>query len=105
KEVALKRGETWISRREGVTAGFLMLVGDEIEQLYVLPVYHRQGIGKELVNLAKQRASGRLYLYTFQRNERARVFYESQGFRVVDRSDGARNEEGEPDLRYEWTGK
>jgi len=43
-----------------------------------------------------------LHLFTFQRNARARAFYEAHGFRLVDLSDGARNEEGEPDARYDW---
>ena len=43
----------------------------------------------------------RLELWTFQRNSNARVFYETQGFRPVEYTDG-RNEENEPDVKYEW---
>ena len=41
-------------------------------------------------------------LWTFQRNQRARRFYERRGFRLVLLTDGADNEEKEPDALYEW---
>jgi ribosomal protein S18 acetylase RimI-like enzyme len=43
-----------------------------------------------------------LHPFTFQRNESASAFYEAHGFRIVDLNDGSRNEEGEPDVLYEW---
>ena len=72
-----------------------------IEQLYVLPAFHGRGIGTELLDIAKD-ASERLELWTFQRNAPARRFYEARGFRMVEATDGARNEEREPDARYVW---
>lgn len=72
-----------------------------IEQLYVLPAFHGRGIGTELLDIAKG-ASERLELWTFQRNAPARRFYEARGFRMVEATDGARNEEREPDARYVW---
>ena len=47
-------------------------------------------------------AGPRLSLYVFARNTSARRFYERHGFVAAEASDGARNEEGEPDVRYEW---
>jgi hypothetical protein len=38
----------------------------------------------------------------FQRNERARTFYERRGCHVVELTDGSGNEEREPDALYEW---
>jgi ribosomal protein S18 acetylase RimI-like enzyme len=102
-DLVLRRGETWVARLKGNIVGFMVLVGDELLQLYVLPGYYRSGIGRKLLDLAKTRSSARLHLYTFQRNSRARAFYEAQGFRIIDRNDGARNEEREPDILYEWT--
>ena len=43
-----------------------------------------------------------LQLWTFQRNAVARHFYERHGFRAAELTDGARNEEVEPDVRYVW---
>ncbi|MBR0964429.1 GNAT family N-acetyltransferase [Bradyrhizobium diazoefficiens] len=73
-----------------------------IEQLYVVPAAHGRGVGTELLDIAKG-ACGRLELWTFQRNARARRFYEARGFVLVEQTDGARNEEKEPDARYLWT--
>ena len=39
-------------------------------------------------------------LWTFQRNTGARRFYERNGFIAVELTDGASNEEREPDVRY-----
>ncbi|MBR0720791.1 GNAT family N-acetyltransferase [Bradyrhizobium manausense] len=73
-----------------------------IEQLYVRPAAQGRGIGTELLNVAKDN-SEQLELWTFQRNTPARHFYEARGFRLVEGTDGARNEEKEPDARYVWT--
>lgn len=72
-----------------------------IEQLYVLPVAQGRGVGSELLDIAKS-AGDRLELWTFQRNAAARRFYEARGFALVEQTDGARNEEKEPDARYVW---
>jgi len=92
----------WVARSEQRIVGFLALNNDELEQLYVLPGQYRCGVGSTLLDVAKAESAGRLCLFTFQKNERARAFYESQGFRVVDWNDGSRNEEFEPDMQYEW---
>ncbi|MCS3895660.1 GNAT superfamily N-acetyltransferase [Bradyrhizobium japonicum USDA 38] len=73
-----------------------------IEQLYLLPAAQGRGIGTELLDVAKG-ACDRLELWTFQRNTPARRFYEARGFTLVEQTDGARNEEREPDARYVWT--
>jgi ribosomal protein S18 acetylase RimI-like enzyme len=73
-----------------------------IDQLYVLPAAQRRGYGSELLQVA-QGAFDRLQLWTFQRNVAARRFYEAQGFVLVRETDGAGNEEKEPDLLYAWT--
>ncbi len=43
-----------------------------------------------------------LQLWTFQVNGPAQSFYERHGCRAVERTDGATNEEREPDVRYAW---
>ncbi len=73
-----------------------------IDQLYVLPTAQRRGVGKDLLQVA-QNAFGRLQLWTFQRNAPARRFYEARGFALIQQTDGARNEEKEPDVLYLWT--
>ena len=59
-------------------------------------------MGKALLALAmKKRAP--LRLWVFQRNTAAIGFYRAWGFREIERTDGSRNEEREPDMLMEWT--
>ena len=73
-----------------------------IDQLHVVPGAQGRGLGGALLEIAMQ-TSDRLQLWTFQRNLRARGFYEAKGFELVEQTDGARNEENEPDALYLWT--
>ena len=86
----------------GALAAIIAFRRDWIDQLYVLPEVQGCGAGSELLQVAK-RAFDCLQLWTFQRNLGARRFYEAQGFALVEETDGARNEEKEPDARYLWT--
>jgi len=81
--------------------GFIAFREDWVDQLYVLPSSQQRGIGTRLLQIA-QRALPRLYLWTFQGNVRARRFYDRRGFLLVEETDGARNDEQEPDALYFW---
>lgn len=72
----------------------------EISQLYIHIEYQGMGIGETLLNKVKMQSCGRLTLYTFEKNCRARHFYEKHGFVIIGR--GNQNEENLPDLLYEW---
>jgi len=72
-----------------------------IDQLYVVPAAQGQGVGTALLRVA-QTAFDRLQLWTFQKNGPARRFYEARGFALVRETDGAGNEEKEPDALYLW---
>jgi GNAT superfamily N-acetyltransferase len=86
---------------EGALRGILVLREDWIDQLYVAPGQQGRGIGSRLIACAKE-ASPVLQLWTFQRNEGARRFYERHGFVALEARDGRDNEEREPDIRYRW---
>ena len=92
----------WGAFDSDAMTGLIAFHDDWIAQLYVLPDAQRRGVGTELLDIAKH-ASDRLQLWTFQRNARARRFYEARGFALVEETDGAGNEEKEPDARYLWT--
>ena len=62
-----------------------------------------QGIGRALLAVAMSREPP-LRLWVFQRNAAAIRFYCAQGFREIERTDGSRNEEHEPDMLMEWCG-
>lgn len=99
-DVVLPSMETWIAVEDGVV-GLLVLDGDFIDHLYIDPSHQGKGVGAMLVRHAKGRCPAGLQLWTFQSNAGARRFYERHGFVAVEATDGD-NEEGAPDVRYEW---
>lgn len=97
----IPHSEVWVADDDGRVVGMLAIKPGELEQLYLAPDRLGEGIGRRLVDLAKERSPGGLSLWTFQVNERARRFYERNGFRAVQFTDGD-NEERQPDIRYAW---
>jgi ribosomal protein S18 acetylase RimI-like enzyme len=89
--VALKGGEL---------AGFIASTPAAVMQLYVDVEHLGQGIGTRLLELAKARSDGTLWLYTFATNTRAQRFYEHHGFDIVAR--GFEPVMQLDDIRYEW---
>ena len=81
--------------------GFVAFRDGWIDHLFVAPEHQGVGLGTRLLDQAKA-AQSRLRLWTFQRNDGARNFYESHGFVQIDITDGSGNEEREPDVLYEW---
>ena len=93
--------EVWGAFDDAAMVALMALRGGWIDQLYVLPAYQGRGIGTDLLRVA-QDACARLQRWTFQRNTRARRFYQARGVALVRETDGARNEEKEPDALYCW---
>lgn len=101
-DVVVAGSKTWLALLDDKIVGFLAMVADQLDHLYVRPRYYRQGIGDRLLAKAKEISPRRLQLFTSQRNCRARAFYEARGFVPINLGDGSRNEEAEPDVLYEW---
>ena len=97
--------ETWVALAGGRIAGILVMQGEEVDQLFLLPAMQRQGVGERLLDHAKKLRPERLRLWTFQRNAPARRFYENRGFVAIEFTDGSRNMEREADVLYEWNSK
>ena len=102
KQVVLPTREVWVADDGGTILGILVLDSEWIDQLYVEPGHTGQGIGAELVAVAKRERPDLLRLWTFEANVRARHFYECHGFVATGFTAGD-NEEGTPDVRYEWS--
>ena len=96
----LPRNEVVVALRDGEIVAFMASNRESVAQLYVRVGCHRQGIGTRLLQRAKQRSAGSLWLYTFARNAVARRFYERHGF--VDVGHGFENMWQLEDVRYEW---
>ncbi|MEM7172737.1 MAG: GNAT family N-acetyltransferase [Pseudomonadota bacterium] len=102
ENIILEECDVIVAEHRGSLVSFLALQGAEIRLLYVHPDFIGQGSGSLLVAAAKSRAPEGLELWCFQENARARRFYEHHGFDPVEFTDGSRNEEGAPDMRYRW---
>ena len=100
--VLLPEHDVRVVRDAGRIVAVLATSPGWVDQLYVEPGSQGVGIGRALVEHAQAHASGPLELWTFQRNARACAFYEAAGFVLVELTDGAGNEEHEPDARYRW---
>ena len=94
--------QIWGAEKQSKLVGIIAFRQDWIDQLYVLPDAQGHGVGSDLLQVA-QDAFPSLNLWTFQRNLRARRFYEANGFVAVRETNGAANEEKEPDVLYRWS--
>jgi GNAT superfamily N-acetyltransferase len=102
EQVVLPTRQVWVADDGDTILGILVLDSEWIDQLYVEPGHTGQGIGAELVAVAKRERPALLRLWTFEANVRARHFYECHGFVATGFTAGD-NEEGAPDVRYEWS--
>lgn len=82
KNVYLPACETYVYEDEQGIRGFLSLQGNTLAALFVSPEYQGQGIGRKLVERAKD-LRGHLELCVYKDNHKSVRFYEKCGFRSV----------------------
>ena len=105
REELLVEAEDWVATDPSNGDSVIALLGlsdTMVEQLYVRPDRIGRGVGRALLELAKRRRPDGLDLYCFAANDRARRFYERNGFEAVAFGDGSGNEERQPDVLYRW---
>lgn len=92
-EKYLPVAETYVFERNGVVVGFISLLGNEVGGLFVAPQYQGQGIGRALMDWARE-SRDHLELDVFEANAIGRAFYSAYGFGVarerVDEATGER---------------
>lgn len=104
-----------VALEESRLVGFVCVYGNEnarwgsyIDNLHVLPEFHRRGIGTSLMLhvaewLCKRASHSGVYLWVMQANRRARAFYERLGARnsgvTMKRDPG---DGWAPNCRYVW---
>lgn len=93
--------EVWVAEDVGLV-GVIAFRKEWIDHLYIHPARQRLGCGRAPLGEAKAR-NHRLELWTFQRNRNAIAFYKANGFHLARKTDGAANEEREPDALYAWS--
>ena len=92
----LPGSETYVDEQDGRVVGFLTVGDTEVFGLFVSPDWQRRGVGRRLLDHVRA-SRPRLELDVFEENHAARAFYESYGFRLVDRH--VSDVEGQPELR------
>ena len=77
---AQRVGETTVAVVDGEIAGFVMVVDDEVEQIYVAASHRGTGVAGELLSEAERQVRGnghsKAWLAVVAGNRRARAFYE-----------------------------
>ena len=84
---------------ESEIKGFVGLQSDYIAGIFVEKSYRNQGIGKKLINFLKKNHQ-ELSLDVYDKNIRAKQFYEKNGFEVSTQS--IERETGEKESRLVW---
>ncbi|WP_050931083.1 GNAT family N-acetyltransferase [Aestuariivita boseongensis] len=97
----IDRGWVTVLEHQGRVQGFCARDGAVIHALYIDMGARGRGFGGALMSDLQAR-EGHLSLWTFQANLPAQGFYRHHGFTEVERTDGAGNDEGLPDLRLVW---
>ncbi len=77
--------DTTIAEVEGHLVGFIMIEGDEVEQVFVDPGHHGSGVAAPLLAEAERQVAAaghaEAWLAVVAGNARARRFYEKHGWR------------------------
>ncbi|MPL82872.1 hypothetical protein SDC9_28821 [bioreactor metagenome] len=95
--------EVTVAEEAGEIVAFLALAPARgvLEEIFVRPDRIGQGLGRQLLDLAKQRMPAGFTLYTWAQNAPARAFYERAG--LVRAQEGRHPERGHPVVHYAWT--
>ncbi len=88
-----------VYEHEGHVVGFVAMVGNEVGGLFVHPDFQRRGIGRALLDSARE-SRPFLELDVFEANEIGRRFYRAYGFRQLDRHMSEAT--GHPELRLRF---
>jgi len=103
--IPINVASTWdlfVADLDGKIVGMLALkpAENQLDQLFLHPDFQRRGIGRELLDFAKARSPGGLWLRTAEKNTRAIAFYEAAGFAFERRE--PRLEYDRNDVYYRW---
>lgn len=98
----LPQAEVYVFERGQKIYGFIGLSEEYIEAIFVSEEKQSQGIGKRLLDFAKDKRA-ELCLNVYQKNIRAINFYQREGFEI--QSEGLDEATGEKDYAMVWKRK
>lgn len=104
REIAGDRWHVVVADRNGTIVGFvaMSLVLNIVEQIFVAPAFHRQGLGTVLLTAARQALPSGFTLWTHGENTAAARFYEKRGMALIEA--GTHPKQGHPILTYAFGG-
>jgi GNAT superfamily N-acetyltransferase len=102
--VLVPRGTVVVAEREGQVVGFADPAGGWLNALYIAPPAQGTGVGSALFEHSMALQPNGFDLWVFQRNTRALDFYARYGCVEVRRTNGADNQEQEPDVLLHCSG-
>ncbi|CDH00812.1 GNAT family N-acetyltransferase [Xenorhabdus bovienii] len=100
KEIYIPNSETVVATINKEIVGFISLLDNIVASIFVLPEYQNRGIGLQLLNHAFE-VRNSLTLNVYEKNTKARQFYESQGFE--EKEQGIDEHTGEPEITMVWS--
>ncbi|MEO1405966.1 MAG: GNAT family N-acetyltransferase, partial [Pseudomonadota bacterium] len=90
---------SWVSEKNGEVAGFCVREDDNITGLYVSRNARRCGVGKHLLDLAKEDRDW-ITVWAYEKNDHARKFYRREG--CVEISREVEDETALVDVEHRW---
>ncbi|MFT5906318.1 MAG: putative acetyltransferase [Cryomorphaceae bacterium] len=96
----LPKADTWVLKIEGQAQGFIALLGDEIGAIFLHLEHQGKRLGKMMMDKA-QELHGDLEVEVFERNSIGRAFYDSYGFKLLERKVHAETNENLLRLKFE----
>ena len=99
---ALLQAEVYVYENDNEIQGFIGLNNEYIEGIFVSDEVQSQGIGKMLLNSAKNKRN-ELRLNVYQQNTRAISFYQREGFEI--QCSGLDDATGEKEYTMVWQQK
>jgi putative acetyltransferase len=83
ENIYLPNTDTWVAEVDGEVVGFIALMGNEVGAIFLKPTYHGVGIGKALMDKARELHCD-LEVDVFKENAIGRSFYAKYGFKYFD---------------------
>lgn len=84
RRAAERINNTTVATVDGLIAGFIMVVGNEVEQVYVSAEHRGRGVAQQLLSAAEQQIADNgfreAWLAVVASNRRARAFYTRAGW-------------------------
>lgn len=96
----LPNADTWVLEIEVQVQGFIALLGDEIGAIFLHLEHQGKRLGKMMMDKA-QELHGDLEVEVFERNSIGRAFYDSYGFKLLERKVHAETNENLLRLKFE----